>query len=350
MKLGLGIAVGMTALSSSAAVAADWWLVFTGGEKPKRLFVAVNETFLAPVPSAENTYKLETLTVLEDAKAPDWVSSDMIVDCSNGTLEEKLIQVSPRGGKLTTAPDQPAGPPKNVVGEQMLKFACEMGPKSEEARVAERKVDKQPQGWLHLGDITVGDIGDLAWNTMWTDGTRPASVARSKEELDREMASLGARRQKALATANAMADQVVEDEKKREKLVAETQDLLDRADARRERELPRVRKGLEAWIGHSETELVSSWGEPTSFEDHGRQHILHYYKSVVVKAPSPSQGCPEGFYPGGTQPGGQICVPIPGLYRSPAETTHECTASFEARDGTLIDYVTRGSCVPVFGM
>lgn len=24
------------------------------------------------------------------------------------------------------------------------------------------------------------------------------------------------------------------------------------------------------------------------------------------------QGCSDGFYPGGTQPGGQICVPIPG--------------------------------------
>jgi len=43
-----------TGLSSSVAEASDWWLIFTGGEKPSRLFVTVNETFLVPVPFTEN--------------------------------------------------------------------------------------------------------------------------------------------------------------------------------------------------------------------------------------------------------------------------------------------------------
>lgn len=30
------------------------------------------------------------------------------------------------------------------------------------------------------------------------------------------------------------------------------------------------------------------------------------------------QGCPDGMYPGGGQPNGPICVPVPGVGRSPA--------------------------------
>jgi hypothetical protein len=359
MKPWIGIVAGMGVLASSTAMASSWWLIFTGGEKPNRIFVAVDEAFLSAVPLAEKTYRLETLTVIEEAKSPDWVSSTMIVDCGKGTLEEKLIQVSPRGGKLTTAPDQPPHPPKNIVGEQMLKFACEMGPKPDAERVAVRKVDSLPQGWMYLGDITTSDITDLAWNSMWTDNKRPAVAARSKEELDREIASLEARRKQALDTANAIADQTIEQEKKEQKRFAEHQDVIDRADARQSRETKEVRRGLGAWLGHSEHELVSSWGPPTNFEDKGSQRILHYSKTAVELGPDPSQGCGPGFIPGippgngpNGQPQGVQCIPAPGGGAKREEINHQCTASFEFRDGKLIDYFTNGgpaSCRYIFG-
>ncbi len=55
-------------------------MVYTGGEKPNRIIVTVDETYLDVVSTAEKTYKLETVTILENAKSPDWVFSIMIID------------------------------------------------------------------------------------------------------------------------------------------------------------------------------------------------------------------------------------------------------------------------------
>ncbi|MCR2540443.1 hypothetical protein NSP57_24015, partial [Salmonella enterica] len=82
-----------------------------------------------------------------------------------------------------------------------------------------------------------GEIGDLAWNTMWTDGTRPASKPRSDAELEREMKDLEARRKKALADAGAQADKSVEQDKQASRQIATVQDSQARADARRKREM-----------------------------------------------------------------------------------------------------------------
>ncbi|HWW58292.1 MAG TPA: hypothetical protein VN047_15470 [Sphingopyxis sp.] len=71
----------LAVITTSPALAGDRWLVYTGGEKPGRIFVVVDETYLDAVPFAEKTCKLETVTILENAKAPDWVSSNMIIDC-----------------------------------------------------------------------------------------------------------------------------------------------------------------------------------------------------------------------------------------------------------------------------
>ncbi len=115
MKQGYAIAIaGAAVMLASPALAGERWLVYTGGEKPGRIFVVVDETYLDAVPFTEKTYKLETVTVLENAKAPDWVSSNMIIDCGRNTLEEKLIQVSPRGEAHDRA--RPAGETADECG------------------------------------------------------------------------------------------------------------------------------------------------------------------------------------------------------------------------------------------
>ncbi|NIJ37806.1 hypothetical protein FHR22_002509 [Sphingopyxis panaciterrae] len=340
-------AAGVAAMLATPAMADERWLVYTGGEKPNRIFVVVDETYLDAVPFAEKTYKLETITVLESAKAPDWVSSNMIIDCDRNTLEEKLIQVSPRGGKLTTAPDQPAKQPTNAVGEALIAFACEMGPKNSEQRLAARKTDLTGRGWMYMGPVTTSDVTDLAWNSMWTDGKRPAGTPRSAAELEREMASLDARRQKALAEAQAIAGQVVETDKKDQQrtadIMAQTEANGAIAKARKRREPAAVLRGIEPWILHGEAELVASWGPPTNFEDRGGKRFLHYYKTGVMLGPDPSQGCGPGnmYVPDpNSKSGGMMCV---GGAPARSETPIECTASFELRDGTIIDYVTKGT-------
>ncbi len=85
-----------------------------------------------------------------------------------------------------------------------------MGPKNSEQRLAARKTDLTDRGWMYMGPVTTSDVTDLAWNSMWTDGQRPASTPRSAAELEREMESLNAGRQKALAETNAIAGEVVE--------------------------------------------------------------------------------------------------------------------------------------------
>ncbi|MBO9697888.1 MAG: hypothetical protein J7499_16970 [Sphingopyxis sp.] len=343
-----GIALACTcAMLASPARAGERWLVYTGGERPNRIFVVVDETYLDAVPFAEKTYKLETITVLENAKAPDWVSSNMIIDCDRNTLEEKLIQVSPRGGKLTTAPDQPAKQPTNPVGEALIAFACDMGPRNSEQRLAARKTDLTDRGWMYMGPVTTSDVTDLAWNSMWTDGKRPASTPRSAAELEREMESLNARRQKALAEAQAIAGEVVEADKRDQQrtaaIMAETEANGAVAKARKRREPAAVVRALESWVTHSEAELVGSWGPPTSFEDRAGTRFLRYYKTGVMLGPDPSQGCGAGnmYVPDpGSKNGGMMCV-AGGPPRS--ETPIECTASFELRGGMIVDYATKGT-------
>lgn len=348
MKQRYAIAIaGAAVMLASPALAGERWLVYTGGEKPGRIFVVVDETYLDAVPFTEKTYKLETVTVLENAKAPDWVSSNMIIDCSRNTLEEKLIQVSPRGGKLTTAPDQPAKQPTNAVGEALIAFACDMGPKNSEQRLAARKTDLTDRGWMYMGPVTTSDVTDLAWNSMWTDGQRPASTPRSAAELEREMESLNARRQKALAETNAIAGEVVEADRKGQQRTAEIMAQTEAngaiAKARKRREPAAVLRGIEPWITHGEAELVASWGPPTNFEDRAGKRFLHYYKTGVMLGPDPSQGCGAGnmYVPDpNSKNGGMMCV-AGGPPRS--ETPIECTASFELQDGIVIDYVTKGT-------
>lgn len=344
-RLIVPLALAATALASPA-LAGDRWLVYTGGEKPSRVFVVVDETYLNAVPFAEKTYKLETITILENAQAPDWVSSNMIIDCPMRTLEEKLIQVSPRGGALTTVPDQPAHPPKNAVGEALIAFACEMGPKTDAQRIAARKADNRSRGWMFMGPLTTAEVGDLAWNSMWADGTRPASTPRSDAELEREMASLAARRKKALAEADALAGRTVQQDKETREQIVKSQEPIVRANARRKREQSPVRRALEPWIGQPEAELLRVWGAPTRSEDRGDKRILDYYKSFVETTYAPTQGCPAGQSPqlvdGPNKP--PVCVPMAG----PAswDTTYQCTVSFEFQGGMIVDYVTRGDRIP----
>lgn len=349
----------LAATTTSPALAGDRWLVYTGGERPSRIFVVVDETYLDAVPFAEKTYKLETVTILENAKAPDWVSSNMIIDCPRQVIEEKLIQVSPRGGKLTTAPDQPAHPATNAVGEALIAFACEMGPKDNKQRLAARKADQRERGWMFMGPLTTGEVGDLAWNTMWADGTRPASTPRSEAELEREMASLNDRRQKALAEAQAIAGQTIEKEKVEAERFAKAQEPLVRLEKRRKRERSEVRRSLEAWIGQPEAELVRVWGAPGLLQDQGGKRILSYEKEAIRTVTANTQGCPAGHSPqlvdGPNKP--PQCVPTAGM--EDRQVTYRCTASFEFQEGVIVDYITRGrqndhsaftdDCVVVFG-
>lgn len=334
-------------LTTSPVLAGERWVVYAGGAKPDRIFVTVDESYLDAVPQAAKTYKLETLTILENAKSPDWVSSNMIIDCGRQTLEEKLIQLSPRGGKLATAPDQPARPPKNAVGQALIDFACDMGPKSSAQRAAARKAGNAARGWLYLGPLTTGDVGDLVWKTMWTDGTRPASKPRSDAELEREMKDLEARRKKALAEAGAQADKSVEQDKQASRQIASTQEPLARADARRKREMSAVRRTMDAWIGQPEAELLRVWGPPTDATEKSGNRMLQYYRQEARStAASSSGGCPAGQTlqqtHGPNAP--PRCAPSAGAqsYRY----TYECTLSFELQDGVIIDYFTKDRRTP----
>lgn len=340
-------AAAMAAMLATPALAGDRWVVYAGGEKPSRIFVLVDESYLHEVPFRDESYKLETLTILENEKSPDWVTSNMIIDCLRNTFEETFIQVSPRGGKLTRAPDQPAKEPTNPVGKALIAFACEMGPKNDQERVAARKVDQLARGWMFLGPLSIPDATDLAWNAMWTDGKRPAGNPRSIAELDREMEALNARRQKALGMAQAIAGEVVEADKKDQQRTTEIMALAEAngaiAKARKRREPAAVQRGLEAWITHEEAELVANWGPPTNVEDRAGTRFLHYYKTGVILGPDPSQGCGAGnmYVPDpNSKNGGMMCV---GGAPPRQETPIECTASFELRGGMIVDYKTKGT-------
>lgn len=354
----------VAAMMATPAMAGEWWLVFMGGEKPGRLIVAVDEAFLDPVPFAKNTYKLETFSLMEHPKSPDSVTSNIFIDCDRKTLEEKLIQVSPRDDFIQTVPDQPAHPPKDAVGHKLVEFACEMGPKNQAERKAMRALNNSERGLLFMGPLTTSDIREFAWKNFWNDGKRPVVASkRSKQEMDAKMAELAERRKAALAEANAIAGQVVEADKQDQQRTADVMALTAAnasiAKARKKREPREVRNGLDPWIGHGETELVGAWGKPTTFEDKGAQRILHYYKATVLLGPDPSQGCGAGnmYVPDpNSRNGGMMCV---GGAPARSETNVDCTASFEIRDGMIVDYVTKGqslqslsysnSCSAIFG-
>ncbi len=341
------ISAVLAAVAASPVLAGERWVVYAGGDKPNRIFVTVDESYLDAVPRAEKTYKLETLTVLENAKSPDWVSSNMIIDCGRQTLEEKLIQLSPRGGKLATAPDQPARSPKNAVGQALIDFACDMGPKSGAQRVVARKADNRSRGWMYLGPLNTGEIGDLAWNTMWTDGTRPASKPRSDAELEREMKDLEARRKKALADAGAQADKSVEQDKQASRQIATVQDSQARADARRKREMSAVRRTMDAWIGQPEAELLRVWGPPTGTTEKSGNRMLQYYRTEARSTSASGSGsCPPGqtlqLTHGPNAP--PRCAPSAGTQSY--QYTYECTLSFELQGGMIIDYFTKDRRTP----
>jgi hypothetical protein len=348
-KCGIALAA-MATLLASPAMASEWWLVFNGGEKPARIMVAVDEAYLDPVPNTSNSYRLETFSLMEHPKLPDWVSSTITIDCTRQTLEEKLITVSPRDDFVRTEPDQPARPPKDAVGRRLVEFACEMGPKKPEERLAIRKVNNTARGLLFMGPLTTSGIGDFVWKNLWDDGTRPNIASkRTREEIDAYYADLMRRRQESLAMADAMAGEVIEADKKDQKRLEDVMNLTAAntaiAKARKKRESSEIRNALEVWIGHSETELVNGWGRPTTFEDIGPKRLLHYYKTTVLLGPDPSQGCGAGnmYVPDpNSKNGGMMCV---GGAPARSETTVECTASFEIRDGQIIDYVTKGSQV-----
>lgn len=337
----------LAAVAISPVHAGERWMVYAGGEKPSRIVVTVDETYLDAVPMAEKTYKLETLTILENAKAPEWVSSNMIIDCARQTLEEKLIQLSPRGGKLTTAPDQPARPPKNAVGQALIDFACDMGPRGSAQRVAARKADQRSRGWLYMGPQNTGEITDLTWKTLWADGTRPASKPRSDAELEREMKDLEARRKKALADAGAQADKRVEQDKQASRQIANVQDPQARADARRKREMSAVRRTMDAWIGQPEAELLRVWGPPTGTTEKSGNRMLQYYRQEARStSASGSGGCPPGqslqLTHGPNAP--PRCAPSAGAQSY--QYAYECTLSFELQGGMIIDYFTKDRRTP----
>lgn len=340
--------------AASPATASEWWLVFLGGEKPGRLVVTVDEDFLDPVPFADNTYKLETFALMEHPKSPEWVTSNVIVDCTRGTLEEKLVQVSPRDDFVQRMPDQPARAPKDAVERKLVEFGCEMGPKTQAERAAMRDLNLTERGLFFMGPMTLGGITDFTWKNFWEDGTRPVVASkRSQEEVDAKMAELAARRKKALDEANAIAGTVIAADKKDAERTRELMDMTEAngaiAKARKKREVQAVRNSLEPWIGHGEAELVQSWGTPTTFEDMGARRVLHYYRTGVVMGPDPSQGCGAGnmYVPDpNSRNGGMMCV---GGGPARSETPVDCTASFEIRGGTIVDYRTRGSCAAILG-
>ncbi len=212
-KLGL-FAAALAALASTPAMANEWWLIFMGGEKPARLVVAVDEDYIGQHGFFGGVFKLETLAILENEKSPDWITSNVIVDCVGKSIEEKLIQISPRGGPLQRAPDQPARAPKDAVERQLLEFGCEMGLKTEEQRAAYRQVDNIERGMLYLGQFSIEGVADLTWKAIWPDGTRPPhNETRTPEELERETKRNLEHIQDIITLTRAMAGQVIEEDK-----------------------------------------------------------------------------------------------------------------------------------------
>lgn len=339
-KIGLASAVLMTGLSSPAA-AGDWWLVHSGGTKPARVSVAVEEGSIRPVPFADNMYRLESIVVLEGAKQPAWVTSNVTVDCNAQKIKEELIQITPRGGALQRAPDRPFRAFEDEADARVAAFACSMGSASEAARVAMRK--EMAGGIRYLGDLTIIGVEERVWASLWADGKRPADTnVRSIEEQERVLADLAERRKRALGEAGAVADRVIATE-------AAEREERDRFAAREKREPVPVRRSLEPWIGHRDTELVSRWGTPTRYEDEGPRRLVHYYRTSAVAGPDPSGGCGAGnmHVPDpNSKNGGMMCV---GGGPARSDTAIDCTASFEVRGGTIVDYFTRGNCAAVLG-
>jgi hypothetical protein len=212
-KLGLFAAV-LAALAATPAMADEWWLVFMGGEKPARLVVAIDEDYIGQAGFFGGVFKLETLAILENEKSPDWITSNVIVDCVGKTIEEKLIQISPRGGPLQRAPDQPPRAPKDAVERQLLQFGCEMGLKTEAERAAFRQVDNMERGILYLGQFSIEGVADLTWKAIWPDGTRPPhNETRTPEELEQETQRSLKHIQDIITLTRAMAGQVIEEDK-----------------------------------------------------------------------------------------------------------------------------------------
>ncbi len=212
-KWGL-FAAAIAALAASPAMADEWWLVFMGGEKPARLVVAIDEDYIGQSGFFGGVFKLETLAILENEKSPDWITSNVIVDCVDKTIEEKLIQISPRGGPLERAPDQPPRAPKDAVERQLLQFGCEMGLKTEAERAAFRQVDNMERGMLYLGQFSIEGIADLTWKAIWPDGTRPPhNETRTPEELESETKRSLKHIQDIITLTRAMAGQVIEKDK-----------------------------------------------------------------------------------------------------------------------------------------
>ncbi|WP_434032050.1 hypothetical protein [[Pseudomonas] boreopolis] len=212
-EMGLAFVVALGTVATPAK-AGEWWLVFLGGEKPARLVIAVDEDYINPYGFGPGVYKLETLAVLENEKLPDWITSNVIVDCAAQTIEEKLIQISPRGGPLQRAPDQPARLPKDAVERQLLEFGCEMGSKKDAERVALRLIDNTGRGLLYLGGFTIEGIADLTWKAIWPDGTRPPhNETRTPEEMERDFNNSITRIDQIITLTRAMAGQIIEDDK-----------------------------------------------------------------------------------------------------------------------------------------
>lgn len=229
-KCGIALA-SMAAMLSSPAMADDWWLVFSAGEKPDRVAVLVDEGSIRQY-RLSSKYQIDTMAVLENEKAPDWITTRLLVDCGGRTLEETLVMVSPPDDFAVRKPDKPPYQIKDPVDQVLFDFVCDMASKTEAQRAEARKLDQIERGMLYMGPgTTFINATDVIWAGLWKDSTRPVVASkRSPEEIAAKQAADLKKIEEIKAVANALAGQVMADD------AALTAQLKARAETTKDQE------------------------------------------------------------------------------------------------------------------
>lgn len=318
-----GVLAVVLAGAMAAPAQANQWIVYTGGDRPNREFVVVDEDFINPGFNTDDAFKVEAAIIYEGASKPDWMTANYYVDCSRKTIRSELVQISPRNGALKRGPDVPEHKISSITENQILVFGCDKGKKSAAQRARERDANNDSRNFIYMGPYGLPKIVDIVWDKLWTDGKRPAYSSNvSIAEQNRQVEEIMRKKNETVAAAGQIAAQSQKD-------ADALQDSQKRRKARMKREKYIVR-AMEDWIGRTERELVSSWGQPASVETHGDFRVLNYQKSYTET--------------------NKVMATAKGDFVT-QDTVFSCTMSMAFRNGKLDDYMSAGglACERLYG-
>lgn len=303
-------------LPATSAFAADWWLVFGGGDKPQREILFLDQASIDVVrdPSRLVTIDLgkklsdddlidfvrvEGVTVYESAQAPAKMAAQYRVKCRDKMVATTFASQLWRHGKIENLPDQQwASVEQDEALAQVHAFIC--APDQRDAN-----------SMLHITDEY--DPMTLTWKMLWTDGTEPQwTSTRSAEEINAEIDARLADTRELLARGAAMATANLQKiESDRELTIAAQKKLFSQM-------AQKASPVLHSWMGLPETALVASWGIPQQSYTSGSSRFLYYgygYTSTLVD-----------------ENGNEF-----------PQETWACHMTFEVRDGVVADYRSHGN-------